>query len=50
MEIVIKVRTDNGKVFEFTLEEAMELKEKLGMMIDGNKKVNPDDENKLLFG
>jgi hypothetical protein len=49
MEIVIKVKTDNGKVFEFTLEEALELKEKLVKMIDGNK-IDPDEENRILFG
>jgi hypothetical protein len=49
MEIVIKVKTDNGKVFEFTLEEALELKEKLVKMIDSNK-IDPDEENRILFG
>jgi hypothetical protein len=50
MEIVIKVKTDDGKVFEFTLDEAMELKSKLVKMIDGCRKTDPDEENRMIFG
>lgn len=42
MEIVIKIKTDSGKVFEFSIDEAFELKEKLIKMLGEKKKVSSE--------